>query len=699
MTESTTQTTPLQNIPCTTLKGVGPKLSEQLEKLNIHSVQDILFHLPLRYEDRTRVMPIMRAPMGGRVVIEGVIDFVDIMIRKRRQLIVRLCDHSGGITLRFFHFSQYQKERLHVGDRLVCFGEMRMGYYGREMIHPEYRHVGESQTVKLSDSLTPVYPSTAGMQQRTWLQLTEQAIAFVKNDDVLEELLPKSVREDAAVSLKEALCYVHRPPPDADVVKLSEGTHEVQQRLIFEELVAHRLAMLRLRKSMQNHRAISLPLCDELAQAFLEALPFSPTAAQSRVCDEIKNDLVKPYPMLRLLQGDVGSGKTFVAAMAVLQAIGNRSQAAVMAPTELLAEQHFQTFQSWFEPLGFKTVLLVSGLKAKERKAALGAIENGGVDVIIGTHALFQKEVVFHSLGLVIIDEQHRFGVHQRLALREKGSFDDIFPHQLIMTATPIPRTLAMSFYADLDCSVIDELPPGRQPVKTIAIPNEKRRDVVARISEVCQQGRQVYWVCPLIEESEVLQCQAAEESAKVLQKVLPGLSVGLVHGRLKPQEKNTIMQRFKANEIDVLVATTVIEVGVDVPNASLMVIENAERLGLAQLHQLRGRVGRGSDKSFCVLLYQAPLSYFAKSRLSIMRETNDGFKVAERDLELRGPGEVLGTRQTGALMLKIADVMRDKALLPEVQKAADDIIANHSGRIAPLISRWVGEREQFGKV
>ncbi len=677
-------------MPVTKLKGVGPRVAERLERIGISEVQDLLFHLPLRYQDRTRVTPIGSVRSGIEAVVHGTIELVQIQYGRRRSLLCRLSDGTGAIILRFFHFSAAQQKNLIKGLRLICFGEIRKGPAMLEMIHPEYKVIGGEGTPKMEESLTPIYPTTEGLHQISLRKLTDQALNLL-DTHLLEDYLAESdvefVRE---WSLAEAIRYVHRPPPEVSIDQLIEGTHPAQQRLAFEELLTHQLSKKISRKAFRQQQAPPLNAEGRLREKLLSELPFTPTDAQLRVEKEVCTDLSSEHPMLRLVQGDVGSGKTLVAALGALQAIEAGYQVAIMAPTELLAEQHLVTFRQWFEPLHIPIAWLSGQLKATERRSALKQIAAADPCVVIGTHALFQQDVSFRKLGLTIVDEQHRFGVHQRLALREKGNVKGLTSHQLIMTATPIPRTLAMTAYADLDVSVIDELPPGRQPVKTTVISDARRDEVIHRIASVCKEGRQVYWVCTLIEESENLQCQTAIETAELLASNLKGISVGLIHGRLEKKEKDRVMQAFHAGEIDLLVATTVIEVGVDVPNASLMIIENAERLGLAQLHQLRGRVGRGSRQSDCVLMYHPPLSDHGRERLAIMRETCDGFRISQRDLELRGPGEFLGTRQAGMMRFRIADLMRDKELLPEIDKAADVILKKRPEIIDPLIQRWL---------
>ncbi|WP_371379741.1 ATP-dependent DNA helicase RecG [Thalassotalea aquiviva] len=686
----------LATIPITVLKGVGPSVAAKLQKLGLESLQDLLFHLPLRYEDRTRVYMIRDLMPGLHTSVIGEVTDSQITFGRRRMLLVKLHDGSGEITLRFFHFSAAQKNNLSKGTMLRCFGEIQRGARGFEIIHPEYKTMeADLQTPQVEETLTPVYPTTDGLRQISLRKISEQALDKLRQGRV-EELLPDGFFPEA-ISLAQALLTIHQPPPDVAVTLLEEGRHPAQLRLIKEELLAHNLSMLKLRQSSDKHPAIPLHIDRELEQKFLAQLPFSPTNAQQRVVKELRDDLAKNLPMMRLVQGDVGSGKTLVAALAALTAIGQGYQVALMAPTEILAEQHAINFGNWFKPLGIEVGWLASKSKAKVKQHALAAIADGSMQMVVGTHALFQEQVVFHNMSLIIIDEQHRFGVHQRLELREKGKINDCYPHQLIMTATPIPRTLAMTAYADLDTSVIDELPPGRTPITTVAIADSRRDDVIARVKANClQHNRQAYWVCTLIEESEVLECQAAEDTATYLQEQLGELKVGLVHGRMKPIEKQEIMDAFKAGDIDLLVATTVIEVGVDVPNASLMIIENPERLGLAQLHQLRGRVGRGSIASHCVLMYKSPLSKTATKRLGVLRESNDGFLIAQRDLEIRGPGELLGTKQTGLADLKIADLVRDGELIPDIQQKAYLLWQKSPDVAQRLINRWLGSKEKY---
>ncbi|KFZ37709.1 ATP-dependent DNA helicase RecG [Shewanella mangrovi] len=685
----------LDQLPINQLTGVAAKMAEKLNKLGIHSVQDLLFHLPLRYEDRTRIYPIAELNLGNYGTIEAEIQSTQIVNGRKRMLVCNVRDDTGALTLRFFNFSAAQRNSMQNGLRIRAYGEIRRGNQHAEIIHPEYKILQADEPAKLSDSLTPVYPTTEGLRQASWMKLTEQALKLLQ-EGALTELLPASLRPNQ-LSLAQAIRIMHRPPASIDQFELLQGSHPAQQRLVQEELLAHNLSMLKLRQRGERDKAVSLKTTGQLMTPFLASLPFSPTGAQQRVVADIAQDISQPHPMMRLVQGDVGSGKTLVAAMAALQAIENGYQVAMMAPTELLAEQHALNFSNWFAPLGLKVGWLAGKLKGKAREQSLEDIREGRAQMVIGTHAIFQEQVQFQRLALIIIDEQHRFGVHQRLGLREKGIQQGFYPHQLIMTATPIPRTLAMTAYADLDTSIIDELPPGRTPVTTVAIANSRRQDIIERVrSAALEDSRQAYWVCTLIDESEVLQCQAAEDTYQELSEALPQLQIGLVHGRMKSADKQAVMDSFKRGEINLLVATTVIEVGVDVPNASLMIIENPERLGLAQLHQLRGRVGRGAIASHCVLLYQAPLSKTATKRLGVLRESNDGFVIAQQDLEIRGPGEVLGTRQTGLADMKVADLVRDQALIPHIQKLANHVMQQVPENVDAIIERWLGDRQQY---
>ncbi len=689
--------------PVTALRGVGEALAGRLSALGVETTQDLLFLLPLRYEDRTRVVPLGELQPGLRAAVEGDVQLTEVAFRGRRQLLCRIADGSGFLTLRFFHFTAQQRASLARGARLRCFGEARRSLQGLEFVHPEYRRIDAAAAAGAEEHLTPIYPATEGITQGRMRQLVGAALDAVANsaEELPDWLPPEVLAEFRLPSLPAALAYVHRPPPDAPVHELLEGRHPAQRRLAFEELLAQHLSLKVLRGRIQRESAWPLAAdSGELKSRLLAALPFRPTRAQTRVLAEVEADLAGTRPMLRLVQGDVGCGKTLVAALSATRALAAGRQVALMAPTELLAEQHAQNLQRWFAPLGVAVVSLTGRLKGKARSATLTAIAGGAASLVVGTHALFQEGVTFASLAFVIVDEQHRFGVHQRLSLRDKGAGNGYQPHQLIMTATPIPRTLAMTAYADLDVSTIDELPPGRSPVQTVVLADQRRAEVVQRIRTACLQGRQAYWVCPLIDESDELPFQAAEETAAALKAALPDLEVGIVHGRLGANPKTEVMRRFKAGDIQLLVATTVIEVGVDVPNATLMVIENAERMGLAQLHQLRGRVGRGEHSSSCVLLYRAPLSPLARERLAVLRETNDGFKVAQRDLDLRGPGELLGTRQTGLASLRVADLARDADLLPHVQLAAERLLAEWPQHVAPLVRRWVGHAaEAYGLI
>ncbi len=685
------------------LTGVGPRLAEKLQRLGISAISDLLFHLPIRYENHTRITPVSSIKPGQASLIEGVIVASDILQAGRRSLLCRVEDNTGMINLRFFHFNRAQSNSFCKGTRIRCYGEPRPGSSGLEMYHPQYQLQQGGKLPALDTSLTPVYSTTEGISQYRLRQLITQAFKLSAGRS-LPELLPTGyLPEGSSLSLAQAIQFLHQPPAKTTSSEalslLEQRRHPVQLRLAFEELVAHHLALLQLRRGIQIQRAPKMTATGKLTQPFCRNLAFKLTSAQKRVASEIAADLDSKNAMLRLVQGDVGSGKTAVAAMAAMQAAEAGFQTALMAPTELLAEQHFKSFQAWGEGIGIGVAYLTGKQKTTERRCQAKLISEGKVQIVIGTHALFQQQVVFKRLGLIIIDEQHRFGVHQRLALKLKGQSDQGVPHQLIMTATPIPRTLAMCAYADLDYSVIDELPPGRKPVKTLAVADHRRGQVIDRIREACGAGRQAYWVCTLIEESEALQCQAAETTASSLEQALPDLSIGLVHGRLKTAQKSQIMARFKAGEIDLLVATTVIEVGVDVPNANLMIIDNPERLGLAQLHQLRGRVGRSCAQSYCVLMYGTPLSVQARKRLLILRETNDGFKIAEEDMAIRGPGEVMGTRQTGIMTFKVADLLRDQFMLADVRRCAQQVLSLPFEQQRSLLDRWQGGNQIYSQV
>lgn len=685
----------LDAIPLTSLSGVGAAVSAKLSKIGINNLQDLLFHLPIRYEDRTRITPISDLRPEQYATIEGIVQTCEIQFGRRPILTVSLSDGTSKIMLRFFNFNAGMRNGFQPGARVKAFGEVKRGRFMAEIHHPEYQIIRDKQPLQLEENLTPIYSATEGLKQNSLRKLTDQALELLDKIQIAE-ILPDEFNP-YPFSLKEAIRFLHRPPPDVSVESLEKGAHPAQVRLIFEELLAHNLAMQKVRLGTQQFQALPLHFQTDLKQRFLATLPFEPTNAQVRVTQDIERDLAKDYPMMRLVQGDVGSGKTLVAALAALTAIDNGKQVALMAPTEILAEQHAENFRRWFEPFGIEVGWLAGKVKGKARQSELERIKNAEVQMVVGTHALFQEEVAFSDLALVIIDEQHRFGVHQRLLLREKGEKAGNYPHQLIMTATPIPRTLAMTVYADLDTSIIDELPPGRTPIKTIVVSEERRAEIVARVHNACtNENRQVYWVCTLIDESEVLEAQAAEATAEDLHRALPHLRIGLVHGRMKPAEKQAIMTSFKAAELDLLVATTVIEVGVDVPNASLMIIENAERLGLSQLHQLRGRVGRGSTASFCVLMYKPPLGKISQKRLQVLRESQDGFVISEKDLEIRGPGEVLGTKQTGIAEFKVANLMRDRKMIPTVQHYARRLIVEYPDVADTLIKRWLNNREIY---
>ena len=685
----------LDGVPLTSLSGVGAAIAEKLSRIGIQNVQDLLFHLPMRYEDRTQITPISDVRPESFATIEGYVQHTEVQFGRRPILSVTLSDGTSKIMLKFFNFNAGMKNSLATGVRVKAFGEIKRGRYMAEIHHPEYQIIRNNQPLALAETLTPIYSTTEGLKQASLRKMTEQALAVLQNVQVAE-LLPEQYNPHQ-YSLKEALALLHRPPPSVSAEVLEKGEHPAQKRLIFEELLAHNLAMQQLRLGVKQQYAEPLTYKSDLKSRFLASLPFEPTNAQKRVIEDIERDLAQPSPMMRLVQGDVGSGKTLVAALAALTSIDNGKQVALMAPTEILAEQHANNFANWLRPFGIEVGWLAGKVKGKARNAQLEAIKNGDVQMIIGTHALFQESVEFHDLALIIIDEQHRFGVHQRLTLREKGAKADYYPHQLIMTATPIPRTLAMTVYADLDTSIIDELPPGRTPIKTVVISEDRRPEIVQRVYQACKnEKRQAYWVCTLIDESEVLEAQAAAAIAEDLQRALPDLRIGLVHGRMKPQEKQEIMAEFKAANIDLLVATTVIEVGVDVPNASLMIIENSERLGLAQLHQLRGRVGRGATASHCVLMYKPPLGKISSKRLQVMRDSQDGFYIAEKDLEIRGTGEILGTKQTGSAEFKVANLMRDRKIIPLVQRYAKQIIVENPPLAEALIKRWLNEKAEY---
>lgn len=675
------------------LSGVGEAAAQLLAKLQIHTPVDLLFHLPRDYEDRSRIIAMHQLAVGKTALLQGSIQSVDFPPGKRSSMAIQISDGMGKVTLRFYQVYKGLKEKFKIGGIVRVFGEIRLGARGLELYHPEYEFVRVDEPLPAS-RLTAIYPTTEGLTQTKLRHYVDQALKHYSQH--LPELLP--ARCVKHYDMQAALRYVHQPPADANVLELVEGRHPAQQRLIFEELVAHQLSLLNRRYYIQSIAAPSIRPSQQLLGALLAELPFQPTNAQQRVSQEILEDLQHNKPMLRLVQGDVGAGKTLVAAMTACHVLENQWQVALMAPTEILAEQHFINFSLWFEPLGIQVAWLAGKQKGKARELAEHRIKTGQAQLVVGTHALFQASVQFHQLGLVIIDEQHRFGVDQRLALREKGNAGTT-PHQLVMTATPIPRTLAMSAYGDLDTSIIDELPPGRTPITTVTIPFERREEVIARVAANCTAGRQAYWVCTLVEQSESLDAQAAEDTFADLSSRLPHLKLGLVHGRMKPEQKQAVMQEFKQNKLHLLIATTVIEVGVDVPNASLMIIENAERLGLSQLHQLRGRVGRGSTASFCVLLYKSPLSENGTERLATLRASTDGFVIAEKDLELRGPGEILGTRQTGVLGFRLANLLRDDYLLPQAQRVAALILRDYPELNDPLLQRWLPEAPRYAYV
>lgn len=687
----------LSSEPLSRLPGVGPRVAEKLAVRGLLTVQDLWLHLPLRYEDRTAITPIRLLQPGVPAQVEGRVEAVERGFRYRPVLRVAVGDDSrGSLVLRFFHFRAAQVAQFAVGARIRCYGTPKPGQNGLEIIHPSYRVLGDDDQMALGDALDPVYPAVEGIGPATLRKLIGLALDKLPDDAALELLPPGLLAGLGLPSLRQALLTMHRPPRDADVAALALGTHPAQRRLAIEELLAHHLSLRRQRLAMRRHGAPPLAGKGKLATALQKSLPFTLTGAQQRVYAQIREDLKQPSPMLRLVQGDVGSGKTVVAALAAMLAVEAGKQVALAAPTELLAEQHLANLRGWLEPLGVRVAWLAGKVTGKARTTVLADVASGQAQVVVGTHALMQEAVAFRDLGLAIVDEQHRFGVHQRLALRDKGADRDRVPHQLVMTATPIPRTLAMAAYADLDVSAIDELPPGRTPVQTVALSAERRPELVERIRAACAEGRQAYWVCTLIDDSDEVVAQAAQTTFDTLSASLPELRIALVHGRMKAADKQATMRRFKQGEIDLLVATTVIEVGVDVPNASLMIIENAERLGLAQLHQLRGRVGRGATASSCVLMYQPPLSMMAKHRLATMRQTNDGFVIAEKDLELRGPGELLGTRQTGLAAFRVADLARDAGLLPQVHALAEQLLAEDEATADRVIARWVGGAARY---
>ncbi len=682
----------------TTLPGIGPAMADKLGRLGLRTVRDLLFLLPNRYEDRTRIHPIVSLEHGRRVQIEGVIDRARVIMGRRRSLLCVLRDPTAEITLRFFYFTRQQQLGLRPGTRLLCYGEARQGPRGLEIVHPEYRRLGESEPAPVQDRLTPVYPTTEGVTQPRLRKLTGYALKNAMDD--LPDLIPqRHLLRLRLPGLLEALRTVHRPPRGIPLETLLSGQHPARKRLALEEILAWHLGLRRVRETGQRRNAVALNPEGELRRKFLAKLPFDLTRGQQQAIAQIDADLSGDSPMMRLLQGDVGCGKTVVIAAAVLAAVQSGRQAAVMAPTELLAEQHMRTLSDWLEPLGVRLAWLAGGMSRAERRVFEAQLAGGDAQVGVGTHALFQESVKYPELGLVVVDEQHRFGVHQRLRLVEKGQATAVIPHQLVTTATPIPRSLAMTLYAGLDISAIHDMPPGRRPVNTVLVSQERRAKVIERVASACRAGRQAYWVCPLIDESEHIDSSAAEPTYKELSEALPGIRVGLLHGRAGARQRDQVMGEFASGKLSVLVATTVIEVGVDVPRASLMIVENAERMGLAQLHQLRGRVGRDGQESHCVLMYRPPLGEMARQRLNTMRNSNDGFEIAHKDLELRGAGEILGVRQTGSMQFRVADLVRDGALAEPAQRIADDMLQRNSAEVEQLIRRWVGEGGRYGQV
>ena len=682
----------------TSLKGVGPKISESLKSLGILSVQDAMFHLPFRYEDRTVLTPIGKASYDKSILIEGEIVKSTVVFRGRRMLFVEIYDGTGRLTMRMFNFAMAQHKALKQGLMIRCYGSITPGPNGKQMIHPQYQVFDKSENLEIDNNLTPVYPTTSGLQQGRIRKVIHDSIAYCDKHSLLKESSPLN-SESGFVDLWENLKFIHNPPADIDIQTLIEGKHPAQRALIKEELVAHMLCAGILKNELEGRLGPTMDKISSAEEKFTSSLKFHLTGAQKRTWDEIRSDLTANQPMRRLLQGDVGSGKTLVGALSALHAHENSWQTAFMCPTEILAEQHHLSLSEWFSPLGLRVELLTGSTNASDRKKIISKLKNGEINILVGTHALFQEDVIFNCLGLTVIDEQHRFGVHQRFSMLEKGGTKNQSPHQLIMTATPIPRTLAMTVYGSLETSIIDEMPPGRRPVETSARPNSLRQKVIQRIQEVCLSGQRVYWVCTLIEESEELEAQSAEELFKEISDLLPEINVGLVHGKLKKKLKDQVIKKFRQGKIQLLVCTTVIEVGVDVPEATLMIIENPERLGLSQLHQLRGRVGRKADSdSHCLLLYKEPLSSLAQERIKTMQETNDGFIIAEKDLELRGAGDIYGVRQSGLMDLKIANPIRDSDLLEEAQKDAIKIAKNDDNYAKAIVSRWIGNRVDYSE-
>ncbi|MEE9356045.1 MAG: ATP-dependent DNA helicase RecG [Methylococcaceae bacterium] len=686
--------------PVEILPGIGPKAVKQLNKIGLFSIQDLLLHLPFRYQDRTQIKSMQTLKPGETVLVGGKVQSMEILNQRRNSLLCQLSDGSGYIALRFFHFTARQQQTLQAAHQVVCFGEVREGYMGLEMVHPDYQCLSDSDDIPTKAELTAVYPTTEGLRQNVIRRAILHAMELLEKQHgaLLTEWLPSSSLSTlGGGSISATVRTLHTPGK-----RFADKEHLLtpyRQRLAFEELLAHFLSQQLIKQQRNQLQATAIELNDALEEAFIESLPFALTQAQQKVIGEIQQDLSQPMPMQRLLQGDVGSGKTIIAAYAALLSAKSGLQVVLMAPTELLAEQHFQNFSQWLSTFDLHCAYLSGRLNKANKAATLEAIAQADVYVVIGTHAVFQDSVQFKNLGLIMIDEQHRFGVQQRLVLREKGSSQNLMPHQLFLTATPIPRTLAMMQYSDLAISTIDQLPPGRKPIETRVIAASRRQEIIHRINDWVAEGHQAYWVCTLIEESEKLQCQAAEDTLQQLVEALPNVRIELLHGRMKSTEKDSIMQAFKNHQADLLVATTVIEVGVDVPNADLMIIENAERLGLSQLHQLRGRVGRGGQQSYCMLLYQPPLSDIARERLAIIRQTQDGFQIAEKDLELRGPGERLGIRQTGQMQFRIADLERDKALIPKVQEVGEWVLHHSPDSVQPIIARWVGDLTQYAEV
>ena len=676
--------------PIISISGLGQKTSDRLNQLGIHTLEHLIFHLPSRYQDKTTITQLSDAKISDESLIEASIDRIEVIPSRHRQLLCYLSDNQNHrILLRFFHFNQYQKQAFVRGETIQCFGEIKVGREGLEMHHPEYRLITQEQKPLLESTLSPIYPLCSGVTQAKMKKWVNEALEAL-NSSIIDDYFEKIIN-NTMPSLKDSLFLLHHPKQGEDLSKIESFTHISQQRLIIEELATHQLSLLKIKSARKSKKTTAFLINHSLSDKLLKSLDFQLTKAQNRSIEEINKDIASSNPMLRLLQGDVGSGKTIVAVFALLQAVENNFQTAVMAPTEILARQHLQSFAIYLNPLGIKVAFLSGSQNVQERREQLSLIENGEAQVIIGTHALFQEKVSFNNLALVIIDEQHKFGVHQRLSLSQKAK---ITPHQLVMTATPIPRSLTMSAYADLDTSIIDELPPGRQAIETVALSNTRRDELIKKIKIISNEGRQIYWVCTLIEESEALRAESAEKTFTYLSSNLEDLNVVMIHGRLTKSEKEVIMKDFSEKRIDLLVATTVIEVGVNVPNASLMIVENAERLGLAQLHQLRGRVGRGAEKSACILMYQSPLSQTAKQRLDILRQSNDGFLIAQKDLELRGPGEILGTQQTGIASMKIANIVRDSYLLKQAGYYSSKMLTASLDNQNALIERWIDEEK-----